>query len=265
MSNPGKTADEAAFLGQLGLRVRRARGKAGFTRRRLAERSGVSERYLAQLESGEGNVSILLIRRVAAALGADLHELIGQRVDIGRRGRVALIGLRGAGKSTLGKRLAQRQGVRFFELDDEVEAELGASLESVFTMYGQDAYRDGERRALARVIEGDERSVIATGGSLVVEPQTYQILRSRCLTVWLRASPEDHMNRVVSQGDLRPMQGRDHAMTELRTILAQRDRLYSMADATIDTSAHDEETCLQELETVVSELTGTKIGEDSQA
>lgn len=263
MGNPGKTADELAFLGQLGLRVRRARGKAGFTRRRLAERSGVSERYLAQLESGEGNVSILLIRRVAAALAADLHELIGQRVDIGRRGRVALIGLRGAGKSTLGRRLAEQMGVRFFELDDEVEAELGASLESVFTMYGQDAYRDGERRALTRVIEGAERSVIATGGSLVVEPQTYQIVRSRCLTVWLRASPEDHMNRVVAQGDLRPIQGRDHAMTELRTILAQRERLYSLADATIDTSANDEDTCLQQLQTVVSELAGPSAGAES--
>ncbi len=254
MNNPGKTADEMAFLGQLGLRVRRARAKAGFTRRRLAERSGVSERYLAQLESGEGNVSILLIRRVASALAADLHELIGQRVDIGRRGRIALIGLRGAGKSTLGKRLAALLGVSFFELDDEVEAELGASLENVFTEHGQEAYRDGERRALARVIDGHERSVIATGGSLVVEPQTYQILRSRCLTVWLRASPEDHMNRVVAQGDLRPIQGREHAMIELRTILAQRDRLYAMADATIDTSANDEDTCLQQLRTVVNEI-----------
>ena len=254
MGTPGKTADETAFLAQLGLRVRRARARAGFTRRRLAERSGVSERYLAQLESGEGNVSILLIHRVAAALGADLHELIGQRVDVGRRGRIARLGLRGAGKSTLGKRLAERLEVRFFELDDEVEAEMGASLESVFTLYGQDAYRDGERRALSRVIESAERSVIATGGSLVVEPQTYQMLRSRCLTIWLRASPQDHMARVVAQGDLRPIQGRDHAMTELRTILAQRDRLYAMADATVDTSANDEETCLQQLHTVVNEI-----------
>jgi XRE family aerobic/anaerobic benzoate catabolism transcriptional regulator len=250
----GKTTDETAFLSQLGVRVRRARSRAGLTRRRLSERSGVSERYLAQLESGDGNISILLIRRVAAALGADLHELIGQRVDTGRRGRVALIGLRGAGKSTLGARLAERMGVPFFELDSEVEREMGATLESVFAMYGQDAYRDGERRALARLIEQHERSVIATGGSLVVEPQTYQLLRSRCLTVWLRATPEEHMNRVIAQGDLRPIQGREHAMTELRTILAQRERLYALADATVDTSAHDEERCLQELLTLVGEL-----------
>ena len=256
MAATGKSADEAAFLSQLGVRVRRSRSKAGLTRRKLSERSGVSERYLAQLESGDGNISILLIRRVAAALGADLHELIGQRVDTGRRGRIALIGLRGAGKSTLGTRLAQRFGVPFFELDTEIERELGASLESVFTMYGQDAYRDAERRALAGLIEQHERCVLATGGSLVVEPQTYQLLRSRCLTVWLRATPEDHMNRVVSQGDLRPIQGRDHAMTELRTILAQRERLYSLADVTIDTSQHDEEHCLQELLTTVRELSG---------
>lgn len=261
MSPAGKSADEAAFLSQLGVRVRRARSRAGLTRRRLAERSGVSERYLAQLESGNGNISILLIRRVAAALGADLHELIGQRVDTGRRGRIALIGLRGAGKSTLGIQLAARLAVPFFELDSEIERELGSPLESVFTLYGQDAYRDGERRALARLIDEHERCVIATGGSLVVEPQTYQLLRSRCLTVWLRATPEDHMNRVIAQGDLRPIQGRDHAMTELRTILAQRERLYAMADAIVDTSARAEAESLQQLLTAVRELAGEGIGE----
>jgi XRE family aerobic/anaerobic benzoate catabolism transcriptional regulator len=254
MASTGKSADEAAFLGQLGLRVRRARSRAGLTRRALAERSGVSERYLAQLETGNGNISILLIRRVASALGAELHELVGQRVDTGRRGRVALIGLRGAGKSTLGPRLAEQLGAPFVELDAEVERETGASLESVFTMYGQDAYREAERRALARVLEQHERCVIATGGSLVVEPQTYQLLRGRCITVWLRATPEDHMNRVVAQGDLRPIQGRDHAMTELRTILSQRERLYALADATIDTSGRDEGRSLQELVTAVGEL-----------
>lgn len=235
-----KSIDEAAFLEQLGVRVRRARSRANLTRRRLSELSGVSERYLAQLESGEGNISILLIRRVASALGAELVELIGPRIDTGRRGRIALIGLRGAGKSTLGARLAERLGVPFFELDHEIERDMGTSLEGVFSLHGQDAYRDGERRALARLVEQNERCVIAAGGSVVVEAQTYQVLRSRCFTIWLKAQPEDHMNRVLAQGDLRPVQGRDHAMAELRAILAQRDRLYALADATVDTSAHDE-------------------------
>ena len=141
--------------------------------------------------------------------------------------------------------LARRLQMPFFELDAEVEREIGVPLESVFTLYGQDAYRDAERRALSRLLENNERCVIATGGSLVVEPQTYQLLRSRCLTVWLRADPEDHMNRVLAQGDLRPVRGRDHAMIELRTILTQRERLYSLADQTVATSGIDEQTSLQ--------------------
>jgi len=245
MAFSAKSPDETAFLAQLGLRVRRARARAALTRRDLSQRSGVSERYLAQLESGDGNISILLIRRVAAALGVDLQNLVGQPVDTQRRGRIALIGLRGAGKSTLGAMLARRLKVPFLELDAEVEREIGVPLESVFTLYGQDAYRDAERRALSRLLENNERCVIATGGSLVVEPQTYQLLRSRCLTVWLRAEPEDHMNRVLAQGDLRPVRGRDHAMIELRTILAQRERLYSLADQTVATSGIDEQTSLQ--------------------
>lgn len=256
MTVAGKSPDEVVFLSQLGLRVRRARAKAGLTRRALTVRSGVSERYLAQLESGEGNISILLIRRVAAALGADLHELIGQPVDVGRRGRIALVGLRGAGKSTLGARLAAELLVPFIELEPEVERELGASPGTDFATLGQDAYRDGERRALQRVIEANERCVIATGESLVVEPQTYQLLRSRCMTVWLSASPEDHMSRVVDPGDLRAMAGREQAMNELKTIIAQRERLHQLADATIDTSAHDESRCLQELLGAVRELGG---------
>ena len=244
MAVAGKTPDELAFLGQLGLRVRRARARAGLTRRTLAQRSGVSERYLAQLESGDGNVSILLIRRVASALGADLLELIGQRVDTARRGRVALIGLRGAGKSTLGPRLADALQAPFFELDAEIEREFGVSIENVFAMYGQDEFRDGERRALERLIEENERCVIAVEGSLVVEPQTYQLLRGRCLTVWLRARPEDHVKRVVAQVDARQAQGREHAIVELRAILSQRARLYALADATIDTSANDPDAAL---------------------
>jgi len=240
MTVAGKSPDESAFLSQLGLRVRRARARAGLTRRGLMQRSGVSERYLAQLESGEGNMSILLIRRVASALGADLHELIGQRVDVGRRDRIALVGLRGAGKSTLGARLAERIGAPFVELDAEIERELGVPLRTIFGSLGHDAYRDAERRVLERVVEAHPRCVLATGGSIVVDPQTYPLLRSRCLVVWLQASPDDLMARVAAQGDLRPTQGREHAIHELGTILQHRERLYQLADVTLDTSAQDE-------------------------
>lgn len=247
MGSGQKSLDEEAFLEQLGVRVRRARARAGLTRRRLSQLSGVSERFLAQLESGQGNISIVLIRRVAAALGTELVELIGSRIDTGRRGRIALIGLRGAGKSTLGARLAERLAVPFFELDAEVVRDLGSPLDELFAPSGQDNFREAERRVLGHLIDRHERCVIATAGSIVLDTQTYPLLRSRCFTVWLKALPEDHMSRVLAQGDLRPIQGREHALTELRTILGQRERLYAMADAVFDTSAHDEEQALNAL------------------
>ncbi len=252
IDSTGKTDPELAFLAMLGHRVREARARAGLTRRQLAERSGLSERYLAQLESGAGNISILLIRRVAQALSVELGRLVGEgREAVLRRTRIALTGLRGAGKSTIGALLAHRLAVPFIELDQEVERELGASLENIFVTYGQDAYRDAERRVLQRVTDANPRCVIATGGSLVVEPLTYETLRERCFTVWLKATPEDHMNRVIAQGDLRPIRGRDHAMAELRTILGQRERLYALADATIDTSAADVPRCVERLQDLV--------------
>ena len=247
MGSGQKSLDEEAFLEQLGVRVRRARARAGLTRRRLSLLSGVSERFLAQLESGEGNISIVLIRRVAAALGAELVELIGSRIDTSRRGRFALTGLRGAGKSTLGARLAERLAVPFFELDAAVVHDLGLPLDALFAPSGQDMFREAERRVLAQLIERHERCVITTSGSLVLDPQTYSLLRGRCFTVWLKALPEDHLSRVLAQGDLRPIQGREHALTELRTILAQRERLYSMADTMLDTSVHDEAQALNAL------------------
>jgi XRE family aerobic/anaerobic benzoate catabolism transcriptional regulator len=244
---PEKSPDEIAFLEQLGVRVRRARARAGLTRRRLAERSGVSERYLAQLESGDGNGSILLIRRVAAAMGTDLFELIGQLLDLGRAGRIALVGVRGAGKSTLGSRLAARLALPFVELTAEIERELGEPVSTSLAGDGQQAYRDCERRVLARVIDANARCVIAAGGSVVLEPQTWQLLRSRALTVWLKATPEDLIARVTAQNDLRPLQGREHPLAELRALLAQRERLYALADLTVDTSAEDEDRCLERL------------------
>ena len=283
---PGKSSDEAGFLAALGRRVRERRDEAGLTRRRLSELSGLSERYLAQLESGDGNISILLIRRVAEALRCPLGQLLGDQasdpeivtalgvlraLEPGQRHqavvalqqrfgemsrerarRIALVGLRGAGKSTLGARLATRLKVPFFELDQQIERELGAGLESIFSMYGQDTYREAERRVLDRLTRTHRRCVIATGGSLVLESRTYELLRERCLTVWLKTSPEEHMERVIAQGDLRPIRGRDYAMAELRTILRQRDRLYGLADAAVDTTGIGEAESLKRLVQVIA-------------
>ena len=277
---PGGLPDDS-YLRELGARVRAARTAAGLTRKALSDASGVSERYLAQLESGTGNASLLLMRRIARSLHIALPELVddaapsdelvdavrmlrrldreqlrrAQRVLHGvaasplqdRSGRIALVGLRGAGKSTLGKRLAQRLGVAFIEVDREIEKDLGVELDSVFALYGQDVYREAERRVLERIVAQPASCVIATGGSVVVEPRTYEALRTHCFTIWLRATPEEHMRRVIEQGDLRPVRGRDHAMAELRTILAQRERLYGLADATVDTAGQSVEASLAAL------------------
>jgi XRE family aerobic/anaerobic benzoate catabolism transcriptional regulator len=247
MTTHGKSADEAAFLGQVGVRVRRARSRAGMTRRTLAQRSGVSERYLAQLEGGDGNVSILLIRRVAVALGADLLELIGQHFDAGRRARIALVGLRGAGKTTLGAALAERLQAPFFELTGEVARDLDVPIETLLAGSDRDAYRAGEQRTLLRLIEQNARCVIACGGSIVIEPQTWQLARSRCFSIWLRAAPDDHLNRIIASGNLRSVTVREHALIEVRTILAHREHLYAQADATLDTGLLDPERSLQDL------------------
>lgn len=286
-----KSHDESAFLEALGRRVRERRDEVHFTRKRLSGLSGLSERYLAQLESGDGNISILLIRRVAQALGCSLEHLIGERpVDAETRmaiellrglrpeqrreavqqmerrfgetsrervRRIALVGLRGAGKSTVGAQLAARLQVPFYELDQKIESELGASLGSIFSMYGQDTFRQAEARVLDRLTRANRRCVIATGGSLVLEPGTYELLRERCFTVWLRALPEDHMDRVVAQGDLRPIRGREHAMAELRAILKQREQLYALADGVVDTSAATEAQSVDRLLDLIAQATSS--------
>src|ERR1700716_2510670 len=227
---------EAAYLSRLGERVRAWRTDRGMTRKTLSEASGVSERYLAQLESGQGNISVLLLRKVARAMGVPIEHLVRDEEPSPRAGRIALIGLRGAGKSTLGKKLSEQRGVPFIELDHEVEKEAGAKLGEVFAMYGQDAFRRFERRALERVLNQHERAVIATGGSLVTDPATYELLRESCLCVWLKASPEEHMSRVIAQGAIRPVKGPSAALDEIRRPLADRERLYGRADVTLDTS-----------------------------
>ena len=281
------TADEA-FLRVLGERVRDARARRGMTRKILAHDSGVSERYLAQLETGQGNASVLLLQRIAAALNLPLTEflreeseqpvelaLIGQflrrlplqrlsavrsqllrdygTADSDRMKRIALIGLRGAGKSTLGSRLAKQLGVPFIELDREIEREAGTSLSEIFLLYGQAGYRRYERRCLEKVVEKNQRAVIAAAGSIVSEPGTYDLLLSTCRTVWLKALPEEHMARVVAQGDTRPMTGNREAMEDLNRILRGRNALYGRADVIVDTARKSIEQSLQQLRKAVAD------------
>src|SRR5467141_496813 len=243
---------ESAYLSRLGERVRAWRTQNGMTRKALSAASGVSERYLAQLESGRGNISVLLLRKVARAMGVTVEHLVREEESAARSGRIALIGLRGAGKSTLGQKLAHGLGLPFVELDREVEREAGAKLGEVFAMYGQDAFRRFERRALQRVLNLKERAVIAAGGSLVTDPDTYKLLLDRCLCVWLRTSPEEHMARVIAQGDMRPFKGRSAALDEIRRMLAHRERLYGRANAVVDTSGRTVRQSLAELRRVIA-------------
>jgi XRE family aerobic/anaerobic benzoate catabolism transcriptional regulator len=233
---PTSEQQEAAYLARLGERVRAWRTERSMTRKTLSEASGVSERYLAQLESGQGNISVLLLRKVALAMGAAVERLFEVEERSPRGERIALLGLRGAGKSTLGKKLAESLGAPFIELDREVEKEAGAKLGEVFSMYGQDAFRRFERRALERVLGEHPRAVIAAGGSLVTDSETYSLLLERCVCVWLKASPDEHMSRVIAQGDMRPFKGRGAALDEIKKLLEDRKRLYSRADAAVDTS-----------------------------
>jgi XRE family aerobic/anaerobic benzoate catabolism transcriptional regulator len=282
------SGEEAEFLRLLGERIRDTRARRGMTRKILARDSGVSERYLAQLETGQGNISIILLRQVAQAMGVPLTDLVregperpveltllvqslsrlgaaelaqaraliaerfGSEAGLGRRRRIALVGLRGAGKSTLGRRLAERRGVPFIELDREVERESGLALSEIFALYGQAAFRRYERRSLETVLERHDCAVIATGGSLVSEPGTFDLLLSTCYTVWLKASPEEHMARVVAQGDMRPMADNAESMADLRRILAGRTALYAKADATVDTAGKSVDEAFAELDGAVA-------------
>src|SRR5919204_1586325 len=241
---------EHAYLARLGERVRAWRAEHGMSRKSLSAACGVSERYLAQLEAGQGNISVLLLRKVARAMGVAVERLV--REDDGVEKPIALIGLRGAGKSTLGAKLADAMEVPFVELDREVEKEAGAPLAEVFAMYGQDAFRRFERRALERVLAEHPRAVIATGGSLVTDGATYRLLLERCLCVWLKASAQEHMSRVLAQGDTRPFKGRSAALDEIRKLLADRERLYGRASAAVDTSGKSVRQALAELKRMVA-------------
>jgi len=192
-----------------------------------------------------------LVSRLSPQELSEARQLLGQKfglaLDDGRRERIALVGLRGAGKSTLGALLARNLDVPFIELDREVERDLGAPVAEIFDLYGQSAFRRAERRALETLIANRERAVIATSGSIVSEPATFDLLRSSCFTVWLKAHPEEHMSRVFAQGDTRPMQASREAMADLRRILEGRDALYAKADVTVDTAGKTVETTLENL------------------
>jgi len=233
---------DSLLLRELAQRIRALRKARSLTRKTLSQLADVSERHLAQLESGEGNISILLLNRIAAALHTSLAELFTSSSESSspetssRHNRIALIGLRGAGKSTLGEKLAAALSIAFIELDREIEKETGMPLADIFSLYGQSGYRAIERRTLERVMSEYERAVFSVGGGVVTEPETYDFLRAHCYTIWIKAQPEEHMDRVVAQGDFRAMAGNDRAMEDLRRILSAREPLYRKADMTLDTA-----------------------------
>ncbi len=236
------------FLAMVGNRVFEKRNNAGMSRRVLSEKSGVSPRYLAQLESGQGNISIGLLNRVSLAFGCDVAELVsdrgGREFTSDRKNRIALVGLRGAGKSTLGRLAAERLGLNFLELNDEIEARCGMPMNEIFSLYGQDGYRRLESEALYQITADHSELVLAVAGGIVSEPRTYDYLLANYQTIWLKARPEEHMNRVRGQGDERPMTGAQDAMADLQRILRDREVHYARADAMVDTSGADIEQSL---------------------
>ena len=276
-----KPSEKALSLIQLvGAQVRAARTGVGFSRRELAERSGVSMRYLAQLEGGEGNISIGLLQQVATALELPIEALITettsqtaelrhvtalyQKADVATRARalqvldptcerkskaerICLIGLRGAGKSTLGALLASDLGVPFLELNTEIEARIGVPVREIIALYGEDGYRQIEAETLNKIIATHERLVLAVAGGIVSSPQTFDNVLTDFHTVWIKAQPSEHMDRVRAQGDLRPMAGNPQAMEQLRQILKTRERHYAKASYQLDTSGQNIQTSRAEL------------------
>ena len=280
---------ESEFLEQLGQRVRTMRALRGMSRKVLAKVSGISERYIAQLESGKGNVSIVLLRRVSAAMGAHVEDLIPTADttpdwlvvrDLMRNATppqiahakdaltgnatarrtaqfsgIALIGLRGAGKSTLGAMLAKALSAPLIELNREVARETGLPVGEVMALYGQAGYRRIERKVFERVIVENDRAIVVAGGGVVADDEAFNLLLANCYTVWLKAQPEEHMSRVLAQGDLRPMAGNvgnDEAMDDLKRILDAREASYRRADAIVDTSGETPEASFARLREAIA-------------
>ena len=289
LMEPSETeAKRSPFLEALGERVRTLRSRKGMTRRAVAVAADVSERHLANLEYGTGNVSVLVLLQVAHALQCSLAELLGDvtttspewllirellgkrseadlrraRVQLGemfgeggnakeRKNRIALIGLRGAGKTSLGQRLADHLGFPFIELSREIEQFAGCQISEIHNLYGANAYRRYERRALEEAIQIYPEVVIATPGGLVSDSANFNLLLSHCTTVWLQADAADHMGRVAAQGDMRPMAASREAMEDLKRILEGRSAFYSKADLAINTSGRSEDQAFDALRTSV--------------
>ena len=262
------------FLELVGSRIKKIRKEKKYTRKLLSEQSGVSERYLALLESGKGNVSIALLRQVAQSLDVQPEILVSNSAPINaesrlllgllaglassdrlrfkdqllrelrnspasRSYRIALIGLRGAGKTTVGERLSIILDIPFVEIDREIEKLVDAPLSEIFITYGQEGYRNLEKTCLENALSNGGNCIISTGGSIVQEQSAYDLLLSTCYTVWLKASPKEHMDRVVAQGDLRPIAGNSKAMEQLKEILIKRQSSYEKADITVATDGKD--------------------------
>jgi XRE family aerobic/anaerobic benzoate catabolism transcriptional regulator len=291
---PSEPAYAAAFLAAIGREVRRNRAKRGMTRRQLAQASETSERYLAQIESGTGNPSVSVLRAIAQALdlpasallpetGARTAELgaifdllaqvpagelpalnkeiasrVAQRAGADRARRITLVGLRGAGKSTLGRMLAQHLGWPFIELDRRVAEDYGASVPDLIEMAGTATFRRHERSALERLLAEHEAAVITTAGGIVSNPETYALLLRHSHTIWIKARPEEHMSRVMAQGDFRPMAQNRAAMADLVAILEARRADYARAEAEVDTSGDSVEQSFSKLLRIVTPLVGER-------
>jgi XRE family aerobic/anaerobic benzoate catabolism transcriptional regulator len=233
------------LLGEIGHRVRERRKAKAMTLKELARASGLSERFVSDLEAGRANISVMNLAEVAQALAMP----IGAFFAAPEHGVVALLGLRGAGKSTVGKALAVKMQVPFFELDQLVEREAGMRLPEIFSIHGEAYFRQLELNVLTRFLDQHERAVLATGGGLVTSPEAFRLLLERTRTVWLKATPKEHWERVVKQGDLRPMRDRPQARTELNRRLREREPLYARAQRVVATSGRS-------VGDVVSELAG---------
>jgi XRE family aerobic/anaerobic benzoate catabolism transcriptional regulator len=289
--SPSTDAASRSFAAEVGRLVRKSRARRGVTRRQLAVESGISERYLAQIEAGQGNPSVIVLRAVAQALemhvaallppGGKRHEalarindllgrldaselplisqLIEQRIAKGaaseRAHRIALVGLRGAGKTTLGEMLAKRLNWPFVEMNRAIEHEYGASVSMLMDISGVSAFRRYERSALEKVIAEHDRAVISTAGGIVSNPDTYALLLRRTHAVWIKAQPQEHMSRVIAQGDFRPMAENRAAMADLVAILEARSSDYALSEAELDTSGENVEQSLSKLVKLVQAWT----------